>query len=377
MQQIIFIIPSLIDTGPTRVVFNIIQHLNRNKYQPVLLVLSLPDHQDRYCKHWFSRFHVRIIEYSYTKWELQIHTREIAKKIQEENPCDSIFHAHGYYPVRLLSFFENRKVMCTIHNLCMEDFIYNKGYILGKYMAIKYLQALKKIPVNVAISKFVENWYKKYDDAISITTVYNGVKVGEVPSKEERRRIRLKICEQLQISEVSHILLYPAAFNELKNHKYLIKELKQNYKQDFVILFAGQGRTEKECKRLTKNDKRFQFLGYKMDLEEYWLSADFLITPSCSEGFGLILAEALLHGVPCIASNIPVHEEIITSIFGEGHNMTFSLKSKGHLCDVIEKNIKKEFDFEYIRSKANHLYSAEAMAKGYEKLYNSIKYVLN
>lgn len=42
---------------------------------------------------------------------------------------------------------------------------------------------------------------------------------------------------------------------------------------------------------------------YGCDKEEYWRSADIFVFPTLNEAFGLVLLEAMEHGLPCIGTN--------------------------------------------------------------------------
>lgn len=54
--------------------------------------------------------------------------------------------------------------------------------------------------------------------------------------------------------------------------------------------------------------KRLTFVNYwgrkyGCDKEEYWKSADIFVFPTLNEAFGLVLLEAMEHGLPCIGTN--------------------------------------------------------------------------
>lgn len=42
---------------------------------------------------------------------------------------------------------------------------------------------------------------------------------------------------------------------------------------------------------------------YGCDKEEYWRTADMFVFPTLNEAFGLVLLEAMEHGLPCIGTN--------------------------------------------------------------------------
>lgn len=56
---------------------------------------------------------------------------------------------------------------------------------------------------------------------------------------------------------------------------------------------------------------RVAFLGIRQDIASLLTDTDALVLPSCREGFGLVLLEALASGVPVIASDLPAIASIV------------------------------------------------------------------
>lgn len=65
-----------------------------------------------------------------------------------------------------------------------------------------------------------------------------------------------------------------------------------------------------ECKQLAKGCPSIVFKGYTFNVDEYLKAADYAICASRSEGFGLSCVEALMTGVPVIASDIGPFREL-------------------------------------------------------------------
>jgi len=369
MITIIYIVPSLIIAGPINVLYNTVRHLDRTRFRPVIIALSEPESEYRNNSSLFSALGIEIIFLKKTRWQLQLHYKTIAQKIRSQYPGDDIiFHAHGYFPTLIASEIKEAKTMTTIHNICDQDFRMRNGRWLGGYMSYRYKQSLKKLSIAVTICDSMKQYYD--NNSLRLTTVYNGVERPEtVLSEEETRALRLEL---LNDDSQRKILFYPADFVFGKNHTRIIRELKMSKRTDFYVVFAGQGELMEECKAQVDGDNRFLFLGYRKDVSRIWAISDFMISASLSEGLPLAVLEAILHGLPCLLSDIPPHKEILSHVSDDSGRWTFDLNTDGALRAMVEQALDYPFDRDAIRKKSIPLYSSEAMTKSYERVYQEL-----
>ncbi|MCP4116873.1 MAG: glycosyltransferase [Desulfobacteraceae bacterium] len=104
-----------------------------------------------------------------------------------------------------------------------------------------------------------------------------------------------------------------------KNHGYLLDAFDILWKQGADISLFIIGRTGWKVESLMDRIHKHPQLGKKLfhwdhiddnELKYCYSKAKTLLFPSCAEGFGLPIIEALSHGLPVIASDIPVHREV-------------------------------------------------------------------
>lgn len=87
-----------------------------------------------------------------------------------------------------------------------------------------------------------------------------------------------------------------------------------NRLSDYTLSIYGSGdvRNEMEAFIADRNIEGVKFMGFCNDLAQIYTHADLLLMTSDSEGFGMVLIEAMYYGVPCITFDCPVSpKEII------------------------------------------------------------------
>ena len=112
------------------------------------------------------------------------------------------------------------------------------------------------------------------------------------------------------------LMIYVAEFIYRKNHQFLVDASLEMAKSmdDFKILFVGRGELEQEIKKNATKvgaDKYIDFLGVRFDLDLLFPMCDVGISSSRQEGLGLSVAEAMLCGLPVLASQDRGHRELI------------------------------------------------------------------
>jgi glycosyltransferase involved in cell wall biosynthesis len=130
-------------------------------------------------------------------------------------------------------------------------------------------------------------------------------------SERDRGELRDQTRGRLGIGNLETVLLFSGKFSARKGPDLLlsgVKSLPSEIRARSVVLFLGSGAMERELRSLAKRapeiEVRFAGFQNQKQLSPYYHAADMLVLPSrYSETWGLVVNEALHHGVPCVVSD--------------------------------------------------------------------------
>lgn len=133
--------------------------------------------------------------------------------------------------------------------------------------------------------------------------------------------IQEKAKETIEISKEPNKLLFVAVGRivEGKNFKALARvcaKLCKNY--EFEVWIVGDGNERTDVERILQNESCscVKILGMKSNPYPYIAQADFCVSTSSCESYGLVIQEALVLGVPVLTTRCPAIEECFDRQFG-------------------------------------------------------------
>ncbi len=145
--------------------------------------------------------------------------------------------------------------------------------------------------------------------ANKIKVIYNGIDIKKIDSQ------KIKLLYSRQNNEL--ILGNAGRLEKQKGQKnlILIAEIFKNQNIDFKILIAGDGRLKQELIdfAIEKNvlDKII-FLGFVKNIKNFMETIDIFILTSYWEGFGYVIAEAMVSKKPSVAFDLSSNPELIS-----------------------------------------------------------------
>tara|TARA_S200000501_G_scaffold314661_1_gene306686 strand:- start:189 stop:839 length:651 start_codon:yes stop_codon:yes gene_type:complete len=149
----------------------------------------------------------------------------------------------------------------------------------------------------------------------------------------EKNQIVVKSYKTIKLGMVARL-------EKHKDHVTLIKSIAEMKKNGLKIILSiiGDGSKRKELEKLSKDlgvELMIKFLGARRDIPELISQLDiFVFSAKEDEGFGIALAEAMVAGIPILASNVGSCLEIL----GNGKYGNFF--KKGDPKDLALKVLK-------------------------------------
>jgi glycosyltransferase involved in cell wall biosynthesis len=134
-----------------------------------------------------------------------------------------------------------------------------------------------------------------------IKVLYNGIEIINYYNKRIQNEIVIGTAGRLE---------------KQKNHEALIRIAKilEDNEINYSIKIAGEGSCkqllESEIKRSGMSDK-VELCGFKQDIHEFLNELDVFVLPSKWEGFGYVLAEAMMHRLPIVTFDISSNPELV------------------------------------------------------------------
>jgi len=367
-KKLLFVSPSLGGGGAERVVVNLINYLDKDKYNILLVIFSdkrdyqedLPPSVKVICVQKKNRLNF---------FKLILGLRRVM---------------HDYRPDVVVSFVLYFNIVAVIASLFSERkfrLIISERNYPRKYLPELHLGWLMRWLINVTypkadkiltVSKSIEMVLKE-DFNIppkKLQTIYNPVPIEEIKVKSQKE-IKLPFLkdDNTQIIISAGRLVKQKRFDMLLRAVSLIRKKQDNV--HLIILGEGKLRGELEGLAAQLNISRWvNFVGFKSNPYAWISNADIFVLTSDFEGFPNVLVEAMACGLPVVSTDCPSGPgEIITNgkngiLVPPANEEALAEAILGLLKDEI---LRKKFSAE--GKKRVEDFKVEEIIKQYEQLF--------
>ena len=341
-MKVAFIVPSLEDSGLTRIPFLLAQNLLKDCFVKI--------------------FYFKDAKSRNFKFNVEVPTKKISLvKFDDELNEFDVIHSHGMKPdcYTWLNMARIRgKKITTVHGFRHEELMYSYGMPLSVIYNALWNFVSSKFDRLVFTVGVQQNYYRKIglkDGEL----IYNGVPRISVNSVQT-----IKSSNMTNISTLSNL-------GARKGIDQILKVLALNEQYHLTLIGGSNIQYIQNLQSLASKldvGQRCYFLGFVDNPWEIILESDVFIFPSRSEGFGIALVEAASLGIPIICSDIPTFREMF-----DDNEVTFfklddidDLNNKILMLDEIKDKVS------LAKLKAEKLFSLESMCYNYYQEYKKL-----
>jgi len=359
--DIVFVMPQLNMGGSERVILNIINGLDRDKYS---IGLILFDSSGALVDEVLSDVSIYDLNISSVKKGLLA----LIQKIYTLKP-DIVFSGIGHLNISLALFIPilkkllpDTKFIARQSNILTINNRYEKHPYIHDWLYKRVYKNYDKIVCqsNYMQKDLVENYNFPIDKTVVIP---NPIDIENI---KQLSTIRLKYPFSFKTLN----LITVGQFRHQKRHDLLLKMFAK-LDEDYTLTIIGDGNKRGELESLAKElgvIDRVAFLGHQKNPYAYIKQADIFVLTSEFEGFPNVVLEANLLGLPIVAFKTDgVDKEVIKNSI---NGILSPFPDIDKLANRIKKMRLADFDTTKIKNMTAQKYSINSIIKIYEQILN-------
>jgi glycosyltransferase involved in cell wall biosynthesis len=355
--RILFFIPFMNGGGAERVVLTLLSHLNRDKFEPILVMMK---REGRYLS--LIPDDIEVIDLKASQARFAIF--KIIKIIKEKKP-DIVFATLAYLNliIAMIRPLLDKNILFIARESNTVS-VRNKREKYPKLFDWLYKKVYKNFDKIVTQATYMRNdLIDNYGlDARKMVTIYNPVDYEKIEAAS--------LCEEDVSLPKKYNLLAVGKLGYQKGYDILlpiIGRLDSSYHLTILGEGADKDKLQKQAQELGI-ESQVTFAGFTHNPFAYMKKADLFILSSRYEGLPNVVLEANAVGTPVVAFDAPGGTGEIVK---EGENgFLVSPFDEVAFATSIEKARAYDFDTDNIKSVTKKNFSIQKIIQEYEKLFS-------
>jgi glycosyltransferase involved in cell wall biosynthesis len=310
-KTILFVIPSLDGGGTQRNVINILKYIDRDKFNPYLLLFKYQGEFLAQIPGYVTVYNLnKRNKFDFFKLIILLSFR-IFTKIKPEIVISFLEYANLVVLIAKSFSFIKPLIIISERNNTTLSLEYKRMAKVKRLLIKKLYSRADKI---ISVSEGVEtDLIKSFGvQQKQVQVIYNGFDLAFI-----KHEIREPINNIDQVRDNTPIIIACGRLTYQKNYPLLLESFSKTQKQiDSTLLILGQGEEKVFLEELILRfgiQEKVILLGFQKNPFKYIAIADIFVLSSRWEGFPNVIVEAMACGTPVISTRCPYGpEEIIT-----------------------------------------------------------------
>lgn len=287
-----------------------IYHLNESKVEVIFFKFSPVTKVTYYTHKPYSWLYKKYLPKNRFTSSLYAHSSFPRLQRQQLTECLNSYHfdiiigVHAFLSIKLATIRKSlhaNKVIGWMHNSYQAFFENEHPYL--EHLKEHFMYQMRKLDQTVVLTHTDAELFQN-NLGLKTTVIYNPLTIKPGPRCDINSKTFLAVGRMSPLHKGFDILIKAFALFAKQN-----KEWRLN--------IVGDGPEKESLQELIDNNDlsdRITIYPFTKDIQEYYSSASVFVLSSRWEGFPLVIMEALSHGLPIIASDIPVCREILQGI---------------------------------------------------------------
>ena len=311
---------SLSDGGAETLVKDYVQLLDKDKFEPIILVDWIFKNSANYKRLKDSNIKIislypsysifwRAVNKFFRKKYLDGKLKKVLKKIKP-----NVLHIHLAalnHVVEAREQLQDVKLFYTCHSEPRVYFDEKKGEDQAARTLLK-----ENNLVFIALHKDMATEIRERFNTNNVAVIKNGIDADRFKNIKETKE---EIKQQLGMEQGSFVVGHIGRFVPVKNHKFLLEVFDEITKVEpnSELLLIGTGEDEPLVRQWIQEKgltAKVKILSNRTDIPQLLKAMDVFVFPSLFEGFGIVLVEAQVANLRCIVSD-NLNEEVFLSKF--------------------------------------------------------------
>lgn len=290
---------------------------------------------------------------------------KIIKILKEYKP--DLVHSHMFHANIICRIV---RLFCHIPTLINTAHSSNEGGSL-RILSYKYTDFLADITTIVsksAAEEFIANQAFRKD---KIRVVYNGIRIEEFSGDREKK---LDLLGGLGMRLSGPIYVAVGRLTTAKNYPFMIDVFQSylNIYPDAKLLIIGDGELKgmlQSIIEMRKLESSVMLLGAQKNIKDWLATGDAFLMTSMWEGFGIVIAEAMLSKIPIITTKVGGIPEVL-----DKYGFQVAPDDKIEFLSAMQEFTNgKKYDLEGARNRILDHFSMAAITCTWESIYTEIE----
>lgn len=368
MKKILFLIPTLGGGGAERVLVNLVNNLDKDKYDITIKTLFKSDVNAKYLNKDIKYLEGRLPQFRGNTRVLRLFSPKFLYKFFIKEKYDLVVSYLEGPTARIVAGCpdESTKLICWIH----VEQLTEKALAHSFKSVAEAQKCYGRFDTTVCVAETVKQ------DFISLSKVKKPCVVLYNTNEDEKilslaqDSINGDFSDEINVVSVGRLTEQKGFDRLIKVHKRI---LEQGIKHNVYIL--GTGDSFEKLSQLVKNydlENSFHLFGFKDNPYKYVKNADLFVCSSRREGFSTAVTESLILGTPVVSTCCSGSYELL------GENDEYGIVTENSEQGVYEgmlKMLSSNETLQYYKKKAlerGKIFSKSNTVKAVENMFDSL-----